>query len=122
MVRGLRTFKEFQESGEKIASNILAERLRRLKEAGIVESEPDPLDQRKLHYRLTAKGIELAPVLLELMVWAGRHEKTGAPNEFIASLDQNREYILSEVKRRWEKRDLTPLIPRFSNANKGNKP
>src|SRR5512140_921673 len=70
MVRGLRTFKEFQESGEGIASNILADRLRRLTEVGIVEAEAARGDARRIHYRLTERGIDLAPVLLDLLVWA----------------------------------------------------
>ncbi len=65
MVRGLRTFKEFQESGERIASNILADRLRRLEQRGVIAAEAEDADGRRINYRLTEKGIDLAPVLLE---------------------------------------------------------
>src|SRR6202023_615528 len=63
MVRGFRTYKEFLESHEKIATNILADRLRKLESNGIIAVEPDPADGRKLIYSLTLKGIDLAPVL-----------------------------------------------------------
>jgi len=79
MVRAYRTFKEFQEAGEGIATNVLADRLRKLQAAGIVMVEADKKDRRKLNYRLTEKGIDLAPVMLELLVWASRHEETEAP-------------------------------------------
>src|ERR1700737_4325113 len=77
MVRGYRTYKEFVESDEGIATNILADRLRKLEDHGIITTERDPSDGRKLMYLLTAKGIDLAPVLTEMVLWAARHEKTG---------------------------------------------
>jgi DNA-binding HxlR family transcriptional regulator len=79
MVRGLRTFKDFLESGEGIATNVLTERLRRLESAGIVTAEREAADARRVNYRLTEKGIDLAPVLLELLSWGARHERTLAP-------------------------------------------
>ncbi len=113
MVRGCRTFKQFQDSGEGIATNILADRLQRLEAAGIITAEPDPADGRRVNYRLTHKGIDLAPVLLELLIWAARHEQTGAPCALIERLAQNRELTLAEVRRRWLERDPAPLLPRF---------
>lgn len=115
MVRGYRTFKEFQESGERISSNILAHRLRKLEQAGIISAEADEADRRRLNYRLTEKGIDLAPVLLELLIWGARHEQTGAPCGVIAEMAGNREAVLAEVRRRWQNRDPTPLLPRFEN-------
>jgi DNA-binding HxlR family transcriptional regulator len=122
MVRGLRTFKEFQESGEGIASNILADRLRKLEAAGIVTVEAGGSDRRRLHYRLTRKGIDLAPVVLELFLWGARYERTGAPRGLVEHMAQNRQSMLQEVRRRWEQEDLTPLIPRFTPADPGRQP
>ena len=115
MVRAYSTFKEFQESGEGIASNILADRLRRLEAEGILHTEADPADKRRMKYRLTEKGIDLAPVLLELLLWGARHEETGAPCAMMAEMARNREYILAETHRRWRERDPTPLLPRFDS-------
>lgn len=113
MVRGLRTFREFRESGEGISTNILAGRLRRLAGAGIIIAEPGKADRRSVNYRLTEKGIDLAPVLLELLIWGAKHEETGAPCTMIAEMAKNREQVLAETRRRWQERDLTPLIPSF---------
>jgi len=113
MVRGFQTFKEFQESGERIATNILADRLQKLQQAGIITAEPAETDGRRVNYRLTEKGIDLAPVLLELLLWSARHEETAAPCGLIETLEKNREAFLAEVRRRWQERDLTPLIPKF---------
>lgn len=112
MVRGLRTFREFKESGEGIATNILADRLKKLAAAGIITAEPEGADGRKINYRLTKKGIDLAPVVLEIFVWAARHEETGASGGIIAEMEKHRERVIEETRRRWRERDLTPLIPK----------
>lgn len=111
MVRGLRTFREFQQSGEGIATNILAERLQRLEAAGIITAEAEPADRRRVNYRLTEKGIDLGPVLLELLIWGARHEETGLPRPLIAKMASHRKEVLAEVRRRWRERDHTPLLP-----------
>ena len=132
MVRGFRRFKEFQESGEGIATNVLADRLQKLEAAGIITAEVEETDGRRVNYRLTEKGIDLAPVLLELLIWGARHEETGAPCALIAQMEKNRKQVLTEVRRRWRERDATPLIPKFgadddlagsrrSTARKGRK-
>jgi DNA-binding HxlR family transcriptional regulator len=128
MVRGYRTFREFQHSGEGIATNILTDRLQRLEEGGILLREPVADDGRSTHYRLTEKGIALAPVLLEILIWGAHYEKTDAPCSAIAEMEQNRAAVIAETYRRWEQRDPTPLIPPFtarakaktkSNSTKG---
>jgi DNA-binding HxlR family transcriptional regulator len=113
MVRGFRTFKDFQGSGEGIATNILADRLQKLEASGIITSGAEPTDARRINYRLTEKGIDLAPVLLELLIWGSRHEETMAPQALIPQMESNRNQFLAEVRRLWEERDSTPLIPRF---------
>ena len=111
MVRGYRTFKDFQGSGEGIATNILADRLEKLQSSAIISVEADASDGRRLNYRLTEKGIDLAPVLLELLIWGAQHEDTGAPCAIIENMAKNREAVLAETRRRWEERDSTPLLP-----------
>jgi DNA-binding HxlR family transcriptional regulator len=113
MVRGYRTFKEFEEAGEGIATNILADRLRRLEANRIIVSEHEKTDGRKVNYRLTARGIDLAPLLLDLLIWGARHEDTAAPCALITKMERNRESVLAEVRRRWRARDSTPMLPKF---------
>lgn len=121
MVRGLRTFKEFRESGEGIATNILADRLQKQEAMGIISAEVEKKDGRRVNYRLTEKGIDLAPVLLELLIWGARHEETQAPRAVIAEMEKNREEVLIEVRRRWQERDPTPLLPKFRDDRIGPK-
>jgi DNA-binding HxlR family transcriptional regulator len=118
MVRGFRTFKEFQDSGEGIATNILADRLQKLEAAEIITAETEETDGRRINYRLTEKGIDLAPVLLELLVWGARHEETGMPCALISKMEKHREEFLAEVRRRWRDGDTTPLLPKFRDGGK----
>jgi DNA-binding HxlR family transcriptional regulator len=119
MVRGLRTFGQFRASGEGIATNVLADRLRRLEAAGILAAEAAESDRRQVHYRLTEKGIDLAPVLLELFVWGARHEEAEVPCQWVESMQNRREQVLREVRRRWEERDHTPLLAPPAKSENG---
>ena len=120
MVRSYRTFKEFQQAGEGIASNILTDRLRMLEANDIIEQEPEPTDRRRVNYRLTERGIDLAPVLLELLIWGARHENTAAPCAVIDNMERNRDAVIAEARRRWQQRDPTPLLPKFEDKNRRN--
>lgn len=117
MVRGFRTFKQFEGAGEGIATNILADRLHKLEASGIITSEPEQSDGRRVNYRLTEKGIGLAPVLLELLIWGAQHEQTGAPCALIAKMAENRDELLGIVRQRWEQRDPTPVLPWLSGGH-----
>jgi DNA-binding HxlR family transcriptional regulator len=121
MVRGYKTFTEFQHSGEGIASNILADRLKRLEASGIIVPEVEKSDGRRINYRLTEKGIDLAPVLLELLIWAARHEDTGVECGLTEKMENNRQWVLDEARRRWRERDSTPLLPRQQQQEAGRK-
>ena len=99
MVRGYRTFKEFLSSDEHIATNILADRLRRLEGYGIITAEPDPSDGRKLFYHLTPKGMDLAPVLTEMVLWAAAHEDTGN-KALVRLIKKDKAKFFAEVRNR----------------------
>ena len=102
MLRGFHTFKQFLSSYENIATNILADRLRNLEAHGIVTAQRDPGDGRKVIYQLTAKGIDLAPVLTEMVLWAGGHEKT--ENEALVRLmRKDKVAFIEEIRARWKK-------------------
>ncbi len=101
MFKGRTTFKEFQEAEEGIATNILTDRLQRLEANGIVVKQRDLSDARKVIYRLTEKGIDLAPVLVEMIVWGASNGKTNAPPAVIRRMREDREQFLAEIRTRW---------------------
>jgi DNA-binding HxlR family transcriptional regulator len=100
MIRGFQTYKEFLESDERIATNILADRLRKLEANGIITAQPDAADGRKLTYLLTSKGVDLASVLAEMVLWAARHEETGN-QALVHALQTNKHGVVAEVRERW---------------------
>lgn len=122
MVRGYRTFREFQHAGEGIATNILSNRLQKLEANGLVLAEPVEEDGRSIHYRLTEKGIALAPVMLELLIWGAHHQETDAPCAVIEHMEQNRAAVLTETYRRWKERDPEPILPPFKSQAKAKSP
>ena len=105
MFKGRHTYNEFLTAGEGIATNILADRLRRLERAGIVEKRSDPSDGRRAKYRLTAKGVDLAPVLVDLVVWSATHEDTDAPPPVVRQMRADRDACIAEVRRQWREQD-----------------
>lgn len=101
MFKDRRTYNDFLKGGEGIASNILADRLRKLEDANIVEKRRDPEDARRILYRLSEKGIDLAPVLVELVIWSARHEQTDAPPAVVRSMKSDRAAFVAQVRRQW---------------------
>lgn len=98
--KGIRTFSGFQQAGEGIATNILAERLKRLEAAGIITRRPDPEDGRRAIYALTPRGIDLAPMLVEMVIWSARHEETDAPPATVRAMKRDRDAFVRAVRER----------------------
>jgi len=96
---GKKTYGEFLESDEHIATNILADRLVHLEETGILVKKRHPTDKRKEVYYLTDKGLDLIPILLDLATWGAKHDpQTGAPAVWIAMVKADRENIIQHVR------------------------
>lgn len=68
-----RTYGDFLKSDEKIATNILATRLQMLEENGIISKLDHPASKAKVLYKLTPKGIDLLPLMIEINVWADKY-------------------------------------------------
>lgn len=102
MLLGRKTFNEFLNADEGIASNILTDRLLRLEANGIVSRQRDIEDGRRIVYRLTKKGIDLAPLMTEMMLWAAQYENATSHPEMLDSLRNNREQFIEDIKSRWD--------------------
>ena len=72
--RGKRTYGEFLRSEEGFATNILATRLQKLETEGILGRTEDPGDARKDLFELTEKGLDLIPVIFEMVLWSAKHD------------------------------------------------
>lgn len=88
---GKHSFKEFQESKEGIATNILTNRLSNLVRSGILVKSANELDGRRSIYTLSKKGLDLIPMLCEMSAWSTLYDdKTTAPKEFVQKVRENR--------------------------------
>ena len=93
------TYGDFQKSDEKIASNILATRLQMLEENGIITKLEHPESKAKVLYRLTKKGIDLLPIIIEIGIWADKYYE----------IDKQKKAELKEIKKDKEKFIATTL-------------
>jgi len=95
LIEGKHSFKEFQASEEGISTNILADRLSRLEQSGLIASQRVAADTRQIHYRATPAGRALLPVLVELAYWGARHDaQTAAPSAFVKAYETDRSTLL----------------------------
>jgi DNA-binding HxlR family transcriptional regulator len=106
MFRQHREFGDFLTSGEGISPNVLGDRLSRLADAGLIERQPHPLERNRFLYRLTPKGIELAPTMVDLAVWGSKHVPgaTGM-TPIVRGAASSREKLLAKIYR-----DLKPAV------------
>ncbi len=96
LFKGKRTFSEFLRSEEGIATNVLAARLRALEEAGLIGAEGEG---RNVRYSPTAKGLDLLPILLEMIAWSARHDaRSAAPPAFVARIRKDRVELMTELR------------------------
>lgn len=97
MIEGKRYFREFLQSEENIASNILSNRLKSLEEEGIIYKEADPGHKQKIRYSLTQKGIDLFPILMENARWSLKYKQVDENDAIQAQsiLDRGQEGIMS---------------------------
>ena len=80
-------YRDFLASEEGIATNILADRLAKLEQAGLIEKTGDDRRSGKQTYSATAKGTDLIPLLLQMMLWSAEHNpQTAAPDALITEL------------------------------------
>ena len=70
LLEGKKTFKDFSDSAEAIASNILSSRLKMLEEFKIISKEKLPHNKKTNIYLLTEKGLGLTPTIVELTLWS----------------------------------------------------
>ena len=80
------SYGEFLNSDEKIATNILANRLLKLEENGFISKEANAENKRKNIYKLNQKGIDLIPILFELILWSEKYNTISEGGKKMAAL------------------------------------
>ena len=93
------SYREILEGGDGISTNILADRLARLEEAGIITKDVIHTAGARTKYRLTEKGLDLMPMLIEMISWSARYDpKTAADRGFVKRSRTDREGLMKELR------------------------
>lgn len=98
LFKGKCRYQELRHTEEGIASNILSDRLRSLEAAGIVERNVARRNAGGVTYRLTTRGLDLAPLLVEMILWSAAHDQaTAADPDFVTAARTDRETLLASI-------------------------
>lgn len=97
---------EFLNSAEKISTNILADRLGKLESEGLITKTRDSQNLSRFIYRLTRKGEDLLPLMLEIIEWSTKYDPQpgvpdniieGAPANLLGRFHEDREALIAEI-------------------------
>jgi DNA-binding HxlR family transcriptional regulator len=112
MFKGRTSYTDFLRAEEGIATNVLADRLVRLEEDGVVERTGGSGRGTASSYRLTPKGIDLLPIMLEIIGWSAKYDpKTAADGKFVRRLGRDRSGLQAEIRAALAKRATTRSGP-----------
>ena len=111
-VFGKTSYGEFQASDEKIATNVLSSRLAMLEANDIINKKQDPANRTKYIYSLTPNGLELVPILVDMLVWS--HKRRPIKSEPDASLAkmalENRQQLIDAIQAHVRTGNKTPFV------------
>jgi DNA-binding HxlR family transcriptional regulator len=118
LIEGKETFKDFTESDESIATNILSSKLKRLEEVGIIIKTKRPDNKKTNLYLLTDKGLALTPVLVELATWSDSYLRDIHPTivngEAMESLRNDKAAFASTVEKKYREKLATTFYKRYA--------
>jgi DNA-binding HxlR family transcriptional regulator len=108
LIEGKETFKDFTESEEAIATNILSAKLKFLEEVGIIIKTKRPDNKKTNLYLLTDKGLALTPILVELATWSDKHLRDIHPTivngEAMEFLRYDKAAFASEIEKKYKEK------------------
>ncbi|MBS7564721.1 helix-turn-helix transcriptional regulator [Mucilaginibacter sp. Bleaf8] len=109
MLHKTRTYGDFAKSAEKIATNILANRLQVLEDNGIIIKLPYPDNKVKGLYQLSQKGVDLIPALIEIALWGDRYvSNTEESSPFLKEVKKNKTKFLKNIMDKLSANDDAP--------------
>jgi DNA-binding HxlR family transcriptional regulator len=116
LIEGKETFKDFTESEESIATNILSSKLKLLEEVGIIIKTKRPDNKKTNLYLLTDKGLALTPILVELATWSDSHLRDIHPTivngESIELLRKDKVAFAKVIEKKYREKLATTMYMR----------
>jgi len=99
LLKDKKYYGEFLESKEGISTNILADRLKKLQRMGLINKREDKANKSRFIYTLTEKGVDLLPMLLEMIIWGAKYDvESEAPKELIEAIKKDREALINALR------------------------
>lgn len=93
-------YRELLAANPGIATNILADRLKRLEQRGLISKQRDSADARQFIYKPTYLAVSLIPMLVEMMVWGARHGNGAIDEHFLSRFDTEREQLIRQLQQK----------------------
>lgn len=118
--KGKTTYGDFMASSEGIATNVLAQRLLKLEQAGFITKRRDPDNARKYIYEPTDKAMDLLPLMLEMIVWSAKHDVNapqssqvihGGPRDIVRRIGKDRAGVIAEILRKLKEEARNTTAP-----------
>lgn len=100
MLRSRQRYKELLEGDEGIATNVLAERLKRLEQRKLITKKRDPADARQFIYLPTELAVSLVPMLVEMTVWGIRTSDSDVGSDFLERFETERDELIAYLQRK----------------------
>jgi len=102
-----KTFKDFIESDEAIATNILTIKLKQLEKFGLITKSKLPTNHKSIYYHLTEKGLSLTPIIVELAIWSDENLRTYHPkirkSEELSAMKSNKKEFINILIKNYKK-------------------
>jgi DNA-binding HxlR family transcriptional regulator len=95
---GKSTYGQFLQSAEKVATNILADRLAVLESQGILTKAVAADKKSKFTYRLTEKGVDIVPIIIALILWGAKHCPTVVDAGLLAELQVGKDAAVEKYQ------------------------
>lgn len=119
IIEGKETFKDFTNSVEGIATNILSAKLKYLEEVGLLTKSKLSTNKKTVYYHLTDKGLSLTPIIIELAIWSDEnlrefHTKMQSPKE-LTLMKSNKEVFIKSIIDNYKEK----LAAKLDNGNGG---
>ena len=123
LIEDKETFKDFTESDEAIATNILSSKLKQLEEFGLITKSKLPNNKKSVYYHLTDKALDLTPLILELGIWSDKHLREVHPtivnNEGMELLRTDKAQLGRVIEEKYrEKLATTMAISNWGDSDK----
>lgn len=101
-------YKELLAANRGLATNVLADRLKRLEKRGLISKARDGNDARQFVYKPTDLAISVIPMLVEMIVWGARHGDGAAAPDFLRRFDSDRANLIEALQREARERAGLP--------------